>query len=151
MKHKNNNIWLWHFVNLLENLILTATYLVVCQTRRANRGTVLRNSLRPLRFDIWLTSRSRVQLETPMITPPIKNFPIFYGTREFIVLLTKSRNVFLSWAIWIHYTMSLPFLRSILTSSSPLRQFFSSTLSLWVCLAQQHILTSLLPILNFPC
>ena len=103
---------------------LAATYCVACTSLRANRGSVLRNSSRPLRFANWLTSRSRVQLETPMATPPIKNFPVFYGTRVFIALLTKSRNVFLSWSMRIHYTVSFPFLISILISFFPLRQFF---------------------------
>ena len=128
---------------------LTATYCVACPSNRANRGSVLRNSSRPLRFANWLTSRNRVQLETPMVTSPIKNFPVFYGTRGLIALLTKSRNVFLSWAMRIHCTVSLSFLISILISSSPLRHFFKRTL--WVCLDQQHVLTFLLHTLNFPC
>ena len=52
----------------------------------------------------------------------IKKFPAFYGTRNFITILTTARHLFLSWANSIQSPQPLPTSsRSILTLSSHLR------------------------------
>jgi hypothetical protein len=52
-------------------------------------------------------------LEKLTVTPLVKKFLAFYGTRRFITVFTPSRHWFLSWARWIQSIPSQPCLPKI--------------------------------------
>jgi hypothetical protein len=63
-------------------------------------------------------SRSWALLEEPPIVQPLKNFPIFYGTRKFDTVFIRALHWSLFWAISIQSIPSQPIsLRSILVLS----------------------------------
>jgi hypothetical protein len=67
-------------------------------------------------------SRSWALLEKPPVVQPLKNFPVFYGTRRFITAFTRSLQWTLSWATSIQLTPSHSISpRSILILSTHLR------------------------------
>ena len=69
-----------------------------------------------------LTPRSRVLLEKLTDSQLFKKFPIFYGTRKFIIAFTSARHLSLSWARSIQSMPPHPTpWRSILILSSHLR------------------------------
>ena len=69
-----------------------------------------------------LTPWSRVLLEKPTGSQPVKKFPIFYGSRRFITAFTSARHLYLSWASSIKSISPHPTTwKSILILSSHLR------------------------------
>jgi hypothetical protein len=68
------------------------------------------------------TPRSWVLLEKPPVTQPLKKFPTFYGTRNFIAVFTRALRWSSSRTNWIHSIPTHPIsLRSILILSCHLR------------------------------
>jgi hypothetical protein len=53
---------------------------------------------------------NRLLLEKLTVTYLVKKFPAFYGTRRFIIMFTRARHWFVSWARWIQSTLSHPIL-----------------------------------------
>jgi hypothetical protein len=59
--------------------------------------------------------------QKPPSLQPLKNFPVFYGTRRFITVFTRALHWSLSWATSLKSTPSHPItLRSVLILSSHL-------------------------------
>jgi hypothetical protein len=84
-----------------------------------NMGTWLCLSLSRKQVVLKRHSRNWGLLEKPPIVQLLKNFPAFYGTRKFIMLLTRALHWSLSWARSIQSIPSHPIsLRSILILST---------------------------------
>jgi len=47
-------------------------------------------------------------LDKPIVAKLVKNFPVIYGARRFITVLTRSRHTPLSWSRWIQSTPCHP-------------------------------------------
>jgi len=56
----------------------------------------------------YLTPCTRVLRDEVIVTQLVKKSPAFYGTRRFITVFTRARQLCLSWARWIQSTTSQP-------------------------------------------
>jgi hypothetical protein len=57
---------------------------------------------------IFLTLRSWVPLERPLVVKTLDGFPAFYASRRFITALARALHLFLSWARPIQFTSLHP-------------------------------------------
>jgi hypothetical protein len=53
----------------------------------------------------YLTAQSLILLEKLTVAQLLKNYLVFCGTRSFIDVFTRTRQWFLSWAIWTQSTL----------------------------------------------
>jgi hypothetical protein len=96
---------------------------------KACKRVYIRQSMRSCVLKNLTHSWSWALLEKLPIVQPLKNFPVFYGTRRFITVFTRSFHWSLSWSRWIQSIPSHPIsLRSILILSTHLRLGLPSSL-----------------------
>jgi hypothetical protein len=112
------NVWVIHFKVTswaLSTTFLTNLLLIITFTSHTHTRTRTRTRARA-------RTRSWALLEKLPIVQPLKNFPVFYGTRRFITAFTRALHWSLSWARSIQSPPSHPIsLRSILILSTHLR------------------------------
>jgi hypothetical protein len=101
----------------------------------------------PTNPSVWLGSLTKSIELTSYWEAVSRNFPIFYGTRKFIALLTRARHYSLSWARSIQYIPLHPIsLRSILIPFH-LRLALLIGLSFWL----SHQIPTSLPLRRHEC
>jgi hypothetical protein len=59
---------------------------------------------------LWISNSKLIlwksALQKPRLAHVVSKYSLFYGTRIFITVFTRARNPFISWAKWIHFTLS---------------------------------------------